>query len=74
MFCVDNRVFDDVRVAWRATFDKDTVQLHREGVSLEKELEAVTGETVCQAGHFSCPIRVGLRPDKVSIRTVMLMH
>ncbi|XP_032809135.2 adhesion G-protein coupled receptor V1 isoform X2 [Petromyzon marinus] len=59
------RVFDDVRVAWRATFDKDTVQLHREGVSLEKELEAVTGETVCQAGHFSCPIRVGLRPDKV---------
>eukprot|EP00058_Branchiostoma_floridae_P024219 XP_002609709.1 hypothetical protein BRAFLDRAFT_102479 [Branchiostoma floridae] len=55
--------FEDVRVYWRATFDKSSVMLIKDGVSLLSELEAVQGDVLCVAGMATCTITVQLVND-----------
>ncbi|XP_075449203.1 adhesion G-protein coupled receptor V1 isoform X3 [Ascaphus truei] len=60
-----NRAFEDVKIYWRATFNKTAVELYRDGVSLVNELQAVSGYTICTAGQTECIITVEVKPDKV---------
>uniref|UniRef100_A0A8C5LUA9 Adhesion G protein-coupled receptor V1 n=1 Tax=Leptobrachium leishanense TaxID=445787 RepID=A0A8C5LUA9_9ANUR len=60
-----NRAFEDVKVYWRATFNKTSVELYREEVNLVNELQAVSGYTICIAGQTECIITVEIKPDKV---------
>ncbi|KAM4707152.1 adhesion G-protein coupled receptor V1 [Discoglossus pictus] len=60
-----NRAFEDVKIYWRATFNKTSVELYRNGVNLVNELQAVSGYTICTAGQTQCIITVEIKPDKV---------
>ncbi|XP_053555694.1 LOW QUALITY PROTEIN: adhesion G-protein coupled receptor V1 [Bombina bombina] len=60
-----NRAFEDVKIFWRATFNKTSVELYRDGVNLVNELQAVSGYTICTAGQTECIISVEVKPDKV---------
>nr|XP_014349406.1 PREDICTED: G-protein coupled receptor 98 [Latimeria chalumnae] len=60
-----NRAFEDVTISWRATFNKTSVVLEKNGVDLVKELLAVLGTTTCIAGQIKCTFNIELRPDKV---------
>ncbi|OCU02316.1 adhesion G-protein coupled receptor V1 [Xenopus laevis] len=59
------RAFEDVRVFWRATFNKTAVELYKEEVNLVNELQLISGHTVCSAGQTQCIITVEAKPDKV---------
>ncbi|XP_018414734.1 PREDICTED: G-protein coupled receptor 98, partial [Nanorana parkeri] len=60
-----NRAFEDVKIYWRATFNKTSVELYRGEVSLVNELQAVSGYTICTAGQTECLITVEIKDDKV---------
>ncbi|KAE8635798.1 hypothetical protein XENTR_v10002742 [Xenopus tropicalis] len=60
-----NRAFEDVKVFWRATFNKTAVELYKDEVNLVNELQVVSGHTVCSAGQTQCIITVEAKPDKV---------
>ncbi|XP_075069096.1 adhesion G-protein coupled receptor V1 [Mixophyes fleayi] len=60
-----NRAFEDVKIYWRATFNKTLVELYRDEVSLVNELQAVSGYTICTAGQTECLITVEIKDDKV---------
>ncbi|KAM4808264.1 adhesion G-protein coupled receptor V1 [Rhinophrynus dorsalis] len=60
-----NRAFEAVKILWRATFNKTSVELLRDGVNLVNELQAVSGYTICTAGQTECIITVEIKPDKV---------
>ncbi|XP_073534717.1 adhesion G-protein coupled receptor V1 isoform X1 [Phyllobates terribilis] len=60
-----NRAFEDVKIYWRATFNKTSVELSRDDVSLVNELQAVSGYTICTAGQTECLITVEIKDDKV---------
>ncbi|KAM8960806.1 adhesion G-protein coupled receptor V1 [Pelodytes ibericus] len=60
-----NRAFEDVKVYWRATFNKTSLELSREEVNLVNELQAVSGYTICTAGQTECIITVEIKADKV---------
>ncbi|XP_071995626.1 adhesion G-protein coupled receptor V1 isoform X3 [Engystomops pustulosus] len=60
-----NRAFEDVKIYWRATFNKTSVELSRDDVSLVSELKAVSGYTICTAGQTQCLITVEVKDDKV---------
>ncbi|XP_073480601.1 adhesion G-protein coupled receptor V1 isoform X2 [Aquarana catesbeiana] len=60
-----NRAFEDVKIYWRATFNKTSVELYRGEVSLVNELQAVSGYTICTAGQTVCLITVEIKDDKV---------
>ncbi|XP_069819007.1 adhesion G-protein coupled receptor V1 isoform X3 [Dendropsophus ebraccatus] len=60
-----NRAFEDVKIYWRATFNKTSVELSRDDVSLVNELQAVSGYTICTAGQTQCYITVEVKDDKV---------
>ncbi|XP_066273052.1 adhesion G-protein coupled receptor V1-like isoform X1 [Branchiostoma lanceolatum] len=55
--------FEDLRVYWRATFNKSSVVLIKNGVSLLSELEAVQGDVLCVSGMATCTITVQLVND-----------
>ncbi|XP_031794624.1 adhesion G-protein coupled receptor V1 [Sarcophilus harrisii] len=61
-----NRVFEDVKIFWRVTFNKTAVVLERAGVDLRYILLSVSGTTTCMAGQVKCPISIELHPDKKS--------
>ncbi|XP_056394317.1 adhesion G-protein coupled receptor V1 isoform X2 [Hyla sarda] len=60
-----NRAFEDVKIYWRATFNRTLVELSRDNVSLVNELQAVSGYTICTAGQTQCYITVEVKDDKV---------
>ncbi|CAH2297028.1 G- coupled receptor 98 [Pelobates cultripes] len=60
-----HRAFEDVKVYWRATFNKTSVEIYRDGVSLVNELQAVSGYTICTARQTECIITVEIKHDKV---------
>ncbi|KAM3940659.1 adhesion G-protein coupled receptor V1 isoform 2-T2 [Leptodactylus fuscus] len=60
-----NRAFEDVKIYWRATFNRTSVELFRDDVSLVNELQAVSGYTICTAGQTECRIIVEVKDDKV---------
>ncbi|XP_072270059.1 adhesion G-protein coupled receptor V1 [Pyxicephalus adspersus] len=60
-----NRAFEDVKIYWRATFNKTSVELYRGEVNLVNELQAVSGYTICTAGQTECLITVEIKDDKV---------
>ncbi|XP_063820072.1 adhesion G-protein coupled receptor V1 [Pseudophryne corroboree] len=60
-----NRAFEDVKIYWRATFNKTLVELHKDEVSLVNELQVVSGYTICTAGQTQCLITVEIKDDKV---------
>ncbi|KAM5191785.1 adhesion G-protein coupled receptor V1 [Mantella aurantiaca] len=60
-----NRAFEDVKIYWRATFNKTSVELYKGEVSLVNELQAVSGYTICTAGQTECLITVEIKDDKV---------
>ncbi|XP_068103893.1 adhesion G-protein coupled receptor V1 [Hyperolius riggenbachi] len=60
-----NRAFEDVKIYWRATFNKTSVELSKDEVSLVNELRAVSGYTICTAGQTECLITVEIKDDKV---------
>jgi len=55
-----------VKIFWRATFNKTSVVLLKDGVNLEKELVSVLGATTCMAGQTICNISIEIKPDNVS--------
>lgn len=55
-----------MKIYWRATFNKTSVELSRDDVSLVNELQAVSGYTICTAGQTECLITVEIKDDKVS--------
>ncbi|XP_040275580.1 adhesion G-protein coupled receptor V1 [Bufo bufo] len=61
----ENRAFEDVKIYWRATFNKTSVELSRDDVSLVNELQAVSGYTICTAGQTECLITVAVQDDKI---------
>ncbi|XP_058280172.1 adhesion G-protein coupled receptor V1 [Hirundo rustica] len=60
-----NRAFGDVKIFWRATFNKTDVVLLKDGVNLENELVSVLGYTTCVAGQTMCNISIEIKPDHV---------
>ncbi|KAG9488005.1 hypothetical protein GDO78_007684 [Eleutherodactylus coqui] len=60
-----NRAFEDVKIYWRATFNKTSVELSRDDMSLVNELQAVSGYTICTAGQTECLITLEIKDDKV---------
>ncbi|KAG8456387.1 hypothetical protein GDO86_002244 [Hymenochirus boettgeri] len=60
-----NRAFEDVRIFWRATFNKTSLQLYKDDVNLVTELQEVSGHTICRAGQIECIITLEAKPDKV---------
>lgn len=67
LVCFVDRAFDDVKIAWRVTFNETSVILQKDGVNLANELVAVLGVTVCNAGQIKCTISIEIKPDNVSI-------
>uniref|UniRef100_F7FXQ0 Adhesion G-protein coupled receptor V1 n=1 Tax=Monodelphis domestica TaxID=13616 RepID=F7FXQ0_MONDO len=61
-----NRAFEDVKIFWRATFNKTAVVLERAGVDLREMLLSVSGTTTCVAGQMKCLISIELQPNKKS--------
>ncbi|XP_036619299.1 adhesion G-protein coupled receptor V1 [Trichosurus vulpecula] len=61
-----NRVFEDVSIFWRVTFNKTAVVLERAGVDLRDMLLSVSGTTTCMSGQAKCLISIELQPDKKS--------
>ncbi|XP_075693474.1 adhesion G-protein coupled receptor V1 [Rhinoderma darwinii] len=60
-----NRAFEDVKIYWRATFNKTWVEPSRDDVILVNELQAVSGYAICTAGQTQCLITVEIKDDKV---------
>ncbi|KAM9330953.1 adhesion G-protein coupled receptor V1 [Gastrophryne carolinensis] len=60
-----NRAFENVTIYWRATFNKTSVELYKDEVSLVNELQAISGYTICTAGQTECLITVEIKDDKV---------
>ncbi|XP_074063616.1 adhesion G-protein coupled receptor V1-like isoform X2 [Macrotis lagotis] len=61
-----NRVFEDVRIFWRVTFNKTDVIFEKAGVDLRDVLLSVSGFTTSIAGQTKCLISIELKPDKKS--------
>ncbi|KAK1176563.1 adhesion G-protein coupled receptor V1-like [Acipenser oxyrinchus oxyrinchus] len=61
----ENRVFEDVAVSWRVTFNKTSVLLQNNGVNLTSELLSIAGTTTCHKGETLCFFSLEIRPDKV---------
>uniref|UniRef100_A0A8C5REZ8 Adhesion G protein-coupled receptor V1 n=1 Tax=Laticauda laticaudata TaxID=8630 RepID=A0A8C5REZ8_LATLA len=61
-----NRVFEDVKVSWRVTFNQTSVVLQSNGTNLANELIAVTGVTTCKAGQIQCMVSIEIQPDNVA--------
>lgn len=66
VFCLVSRAFEDVKIAWRVTFNKTYVALQKDGMNLANELLAVLGVTTCHTGHTKCIISIEIKPDNVS--------
>ncbi|MBN3277270.1 GPR98 protein, partial [Polyodon spathula] len=61
----ETRVFEDVAVSWRVTFNKTSVLLQNNRVNLTGELLSITGTTTCHKGETLCFFSLELRSDKV---------
>lgn len=60
-----------MKIYWRATFNKTSVELYKGEVSLVNELQAVSGYTICTAGQTECLITVEIKDDKVSVEKLV---
>ncbi|XP_048187347.1 adhesion G-protein coupled receptor V1 [Perognathus longimembris pacificus] len=60
-----NRVFEDVQVFWRVTFNKTAIILQKEGTNLMDELLYVSGTTTCMMGQTECTVTLELKPGKL---------
>ncbi|XP_029429217.1 adhesion G-protein coupled receptor V1 [Rhinatrema bivittatum] len=60
-----NRAFEDVTISWRVTFNRTTIELHRDGVDLVNELLAVSGTVTCTVGQTKCCFSLEIKSDKI---------
>ncbi|XP_053180894.1 adhesion G-protein coupled receptor V1 [Scomber japonicus] len=60
----ENRVFEDLQVFWRATFNKTTLTLVNNGVDLTKQLVQTSGTVLCRRGEIICALTVVALDDE----------
>ncbi|XP_056157733.1 adhesion G-protein coupled receptor V1 isoform X2 [Lampris incognitus] len=60
----ENRSFEDVKVFWRATFNKAAPSLLNNGVNLTRELLQTSGTVLCRRGEINCLLTLEVRTDE----------
>ncbi|XP_062238571.1 adhesion G-protein coupled receptor V1 [Platichthys flesus] len=60
----ENRVFEDLQVFWRATFNKAAPTLVSNGVNLTTELLHTSGTALCRRGAVICALTLEVHDDE----------
>ncbi|KAM9393782.1 adhesion G-protein coupled receptor V1 [Pholidichthys leucotaenia] len=60
----EDRTFEDLKVFWRATFDKATLSLVNDGINLTTQLVQTSGMVTCRRSEIFCTLTLEVKDDE----------